>query len=324
MPGLRVSQGIVGVLLESSPFTYNEPTASDAWPAFDISAEFSGESFQRSETKSHFSRYPEIPGMAEGTISFKVLAVGASGVATAPYYKNALAGAGFRQEITAATNVTYKPWSTYDAATGAGPPAFINPAASYTVALGENGVQYAIKGAAGTCKLVGSSGKPLQWEFTFKGAYVAPAADTNPAITATALVPSAFLGATLSVHALAAVFTDFTLDIGNELQPSVNANDAAGIRGYICTNRSPIATVNPEMELPATHDFFGKWRSGVTGALSFGPVNSGTGNRIALSAAAVQYRAPKMGERAGARSLDIEMPIVSTGAEGADFSIIFT
>ncbi len=329
MAGLRVRKALVGVLKEATPFTYNEPAAGDSYPAFDVEVSYEGESYQRKEANMHFGKALEIPGPAVGSINFKVLYVGGTAAGTAPYYKNALAASGLREEITAGTTVAYKPWSTYDAGTGAGPPAFINPAASYTVAVWEDGIQYAIKGAVGNVKLACKMGEPMAWEFSFKGAYVAPAADTFPAASTSALAPPTFLGAVLNVQGFAAVFTEFTVDLGTDVQNSENANDSSGIRGSVAVDRRIVATVNPEMELPATgstpHDFFGKWRSGATGTLGFGPLPAaGAGLRMTFAATLAQYRAPKMGERNGMRALDIEMPIVTTGAEGTDCSFTIT
>lgn len=325
MAGKRISKAIVGVGKETTAYTYLEPGNADAYAAFDITLDYGGDNYQRREAKAHMGKLPELSGAADVTIGFKLTAVGASAAGTAPYYGTALLGCGLRQEITSATKVEYKPWSTFDAATAAGPPATTNPAASYTVAIWEEGLQYALKGGQGNLKISAKSGEPAILEFLFKGGYVAPATDaTPPTVTLSTLVPPKFLSAALTIGGTSIVFTDFTLDLGGDLQPSVNANDAAGIRGYYIADRRIVATVNPEMEDPATIDFFANWRAGTVVALVWGPIGSVAGNKIDFAATSVQLRPPKVGDRGGIRSLDIELAVITTGAEGTDFTLKYT
>lgn len=333
MPGLRIKKAIVGVKLEASAFTYGEPGNSDSFPAFDIEVSMEGENYQRKDTTLHFGKQLDIPGPATGTISFKLCFVGGTAVAIPPYYAQCLRACGLREVITPTTGpVTYTPWSTYDGAT---PANTVNPGASYTVAVWEDGIQYAIKGATGTLKLACKMGEPMVWEFTFKGAYVAPANDSFPTVTVTTLAPPTFLGAALSFHgnsgANAPTFTEFTLDMGNDVQNSENANDSSGIRGSVTVDRRIVLSINPEQELVSgggsALDFFGKWRSGAIGIVTWGPIGPTAGNKITFTTTATastgttQIRAPKMADRNGIRTLDLELPVVTTGAEGTDFSI---
>jgi hypothetical protein len=319
--GLRIKKGAVGVLKETTAYTWNKPAVGDTFAAFDISVDMSGENYQRQETAQVFGKAADVPGMAEGTISFKLVATGGTAVATAPHYKNALAGCGFLQTTTPTTGpVTYKPVVLFDGST---PSNQIYPSLAYSVAVWEDGVLHGLKGAFGTCKLSAQAGQPAIWEFTFKGAYQAYSDEAVPAYTPSTLVPGSFLSASFLIDSHSAIFTNFSLDLGNDLQQLVNAQDASGIRGYACVDRRPTFSFDPELEKAALYNFFAKWRGGNTLALSWGPVGSGAGNILSFSATRTQLRAPKLNTRSGIRSTDIEGSIFSAGVDGDDFTITF-
>ncbi len=326
--GLRFSKAIVGVDDEATPYTYGEPVAVDSFAAFDIAMSFSGDNYIRQETKAHYGRLPELAGIAEGEISFKIPAMG-SGVApatpTAPYYWKALQGAGLKQNIVAATNVNYTPASTFDGPAASSTTAG-NPDESYSVSVWVDGVKYSIKGAVGNVVLSGKIGEPWVWEFNFKGAYEAKITDAAPTITLPTPTPIPFMGANvIQVHSgYNAILESMSLDMGNELGRVVNANDASGLRGYTIINRRPMIKFNPEDVIDATHNFWSIWRAASQSTINIDAVGSGAGNLMAWTATNTQYHAPGVGNREGSLILDMEAAIVTTGAEGSEFSITFT
>jgi hypothetical protein len=333
--GLRIQTGVVGCEKEAVAYTYNEPGSGNVFPAFDINVSFAGDGYQRKETRPILDKAPEIPGPAEGTISFKVLDVGGAAAGTAPYFKEALYGCGLRSLITSVTSVVFEAWSTFDGATAAGPPVLQNPFQSYSISVWEDGVRYALKGAMGNMVMRCKMGEPRVLEFTFTGAYVATAAD-SPATPATLpLPPQPFLGSNILTittgGAWNPIFDEFSLDLGNVLSKVINANDASGIRGSQITDRRIVAKINPELPLPATKDLMAIWRAGTVATLAAAITTGAAGNKWALAIpksgeanGGLQFRIPQMGDREAQRIVDIEMPLVGAAAEGGSFQITWT
>ena len=318
--GLRVRNAVVGVKLEGTAYTLNAPVAADCFYAFDASYQPSGELFKRQETRDHFGRFDGIPGIATGQISFKVTIVGSGTAGTAPHFQDALSACGMSETIVAATSVTYKPVSTFD---GAGD----NQGATYTVAIFEDGVRYAIKGAQGSVKFTCKAGEPLVAEFSFSGGYVAPidVSVPTPAGVSTE-VPPTFLSAGLStIGTYTPVFESLEFDMARALSPVTDANDANGTKGFEITGHDPVGSFDPDMVLIATNDYFAQWRAGTTGTITTGTIGS-AGNQIQMVATRCQYDAHSMDEAEGRRKLGSSFIITTStsASEGDDFSLAFT
>jgi hypothetical protein len=325
--GLRFAKALVGVDDETAPgYAYVTPAAGDTFAAYDITVNPSGDNYLRKESKPHFGRLPEVAGLGEVEIGFKIPFVGGSGLGVAPYWSKAAEGCGLREEKTVGTNVLYKPWSTFDnALVTPGPPITQNPFQSYSVSVWVDGVKFSIKGGMGNLVFNCKAGDPIEMAFTFKGAYQGVVDEAAPSVTLTALAPPVFLNAALTLPGpYSAIFESLSLDLGNEFGKVLNANDASGLRGYTIINRRILGKINPEMVLVATHDFYGKWRAATQGAIGFTALGVTAGNKIALTIPAAQYHAPGVGNREGQLALDMEFAVVTTGAEGSDFTITLT
>lgn len=323
--GLRVAQAVVGVIKEAVAYTYSEPTV--AFPAYDINFTPSGDNYQRKETSTVFAKLPSLPGMGMAEIGFKIPMVGASAAGVVPYYDVAMLAAGLSSDDYTGPpeKIRYKPMTTFDGGTDAGPPAITRPSKAYSVSFWNDGVRYSLKG--GMCNLIMSAkaGEPVELAFQFKGAYETVIDDAPPTPTVSTLTPPRFLGATLSVHGASLVCESWSLDLGNVLSNIVDANDAAGIKGALITDRRPKIKVDPEMELVATHDFFAKWRAATSGVISWGTIGSAAGNVLAFNAGATIINPPSLSEREGMRTLDLEYDVVSTSVtEGDEFYIEIT
>jgi hypothetical protein len=328
MGNIRITRGVVGVKAEATYGTFGAPAATDSFPAFDIEVSVEASPYERNETSTHFGKQPSVPGMAKTNISFKVLGreTGAT-AATPPFFDLPLMGCGLQKGITAATKVDYKPWSTFLGATAVGPPATTDPSAGYSVAVWRDGVRFASKGSVGNLVISCKAGEPIEYAFSFQGAYVAPIDDAEVVPTLGLSVPAKpWLSATLLVQTYAAICSSFTLDLGNEITNKLSANDASGIIGCAITNRRVKAKIDPEMELIATHNFFGIWRSGATAALSWGPIPSGgaAGTKQTFTAALCQYASAALGERENLQTLDIDCALVTAGVPGDEFLLSFS
>jgi hypothetical protein len=99
-------------------------------------------------------------------------------------------------------------------------------------------------------------------------------------------------------------------------------NTSSGYKSAVITGRRPSLSIDPEMVLVATYDFFGKWRSGNEGALSLA-LTGAAGNICTITAPKVQYTAPKLAEKSGIRSLGIDCQL-NRNAGDDELSLAFT
>jgi len=324
---IRVARAIVGLLEESVPYTFNEPSAGNSFHAVNIGFSPTSQLYKRKDTRSHFGRLDALPGSAEADITFEIPLVGTTSMATPslPYWWKAMVACGHSVTGVAATSITFKPTSTFD---GSGTfPAITQPFEVYSVALWDEGVRYAISGAQGDISISSKQGEPLIAKFKFHGAYVATADDTQPVVTDTVIVPPVCLGATLSVHGVTSLaFDGFEFTKGNVLSKRGDISQTSGVRGAWITEQEPMIKISPEMVTVASLDFFGKWRSGAVGVFNTGTIGGTTGNKFALSCPRAQFRDLGLGEREGARIADMGLALTTLGtdAAGTDYTLVIT
>jgi len=324
----RADRAIVGVIAETTPYTFLEPGAAQSFHAMDITATPSQEIEERNESSGGFGRRDAIAGGAEMEISFSIYLVGGTAAGTVPYYDLAMLAAGHSKTIVASTSVTYKPTARFDAAVVS---TTTYPSEVYSVAMWDDGgVRYALRGGQGNVKLVTKQGVPPKLMFNFKGAYEATVDDASvPSVTDTSLAPIPFLSAGISVHGVSTLaFDGIEFDKGNELSRRADSNSSAGIRGHWITKHSPTIKIEPENTLVATLDMLGKWRSGATGVFTTGVIPSGgaAGSKWQLVANRTQFRELSLGVREGARIAPLTLAVTVPGnaADGDDYSLAFT
>ena len=334
MANISLSRTVVGIKPESSAYTYNAPVAADCYPAFDTTISFSGDNYQRQETRDHFGKLDNVPsGAVSCEIGWKFLLAGSGSAGTAPHWDDTIKACGFSETISGGVSVTYKPSSTFDVTSG-------RPSQAYSVLVQERDVnnsgatpcvQYALSGGMGTISFECEYGKPIVASVNFKGAYVVvvDAAQLTPSGVNTTVAPR-FLGSSFlsALGTYQSEFSKITYDMGNELGDIVDANFSAtnGFKGATITNRRPTGTIDPAMVRVATNNFFSQWRAGTTGAMSMSTTIGSAGNAIQISAGRCQYDTLKLGERNGFRTLEAPFSIVSAAAavDGDEFSIVLT
>lgn len=329
---IRIGKAVVGVVAESPAFTYVAPDADDAFAAFDISVSPEGENYQRQESRGDYGKLDSVPAGATGEISFKVASFGsgATGPTTPPDHDVALFAVGMKREANpsaSATSHTYKPTALFDGGSAGTDPTVQQPEEAYSVAAWFDGIKYAIKGAVGNAVFTWTVGSALEIAFTFRGAYVATIdqAIVTPT-SASTTVPPTFLSAGFTVDGYAAEIEQLSVDLGNELGALIDANDPNGTKGFTITNRRATGSINPNMVLAATYNFFAKWRAGATFALSTGSLGPAAGNKIQLVVPRGQFNAPSVGDREANQILDIPFAcgVAAGGADGDEFQLIYT
>jgi hypothetical protein len=246
---------------------------------------------QRLAALPTLSKLQDIPGMALAHINFKAELMGRSAAFAAgnlPYVSPYFRACGFAETLDVtpgSEKVTYKPASS-------GFP-------SYTIGLYTDGVIKILSGARGAVKFSGSNGEQIFAEFDFIGAYNAAADGAMVVPTFPSFLPPLLKSSLFSVGGFAPVLKSFEIDMGNKLAPREDLNSASGYKSFMITDRDPRGKFDPEMELVATHDWYGRWKAGTTGALNIGAIGATQYNKIKITAPKLAYVKVSEGDREG-------------------------
>jgi len=262
--------------------------------------------FDRQLLDVSYSSFKQIPGTRLATISFKCENKGSGTAGTAPAIGKLLKACGFLETVVAVTSVTYAPLSA------------LATIPTLTVAVYIDGVRKQIRGARGNVKYSAKNGEPGVFEFTFLGVYDAVTTQTllTPSGVETT-VPVALLSALFSVAAFSAFVSTVTFDMGVKLAPRPDINKAEGYISTLITSRKPVGTFDPELEIIATHDWYGRWLAGTTGVLTW--KHPGTaGNICVFNVPVCQYIKVSDGDRDGIALSPIDFLMVRNAAGGDD------
>jgi hypothetical protein len=314
-------KGIIAVKPEATAFTA-ETTMADTnrFPAFDVSFKSTPDLISVRTLNQTWGKVANMAGARiKGELTYSIYLRGQSGTAGAAlYYADQLKMCGLSVTNTPGSSNTIAPSETFTGAT-------IYPARSYSVWYYEDGKIYKMSGCQANLKLIAKAGEPAVLQFTVMGCHwetvdgaIAPTSGVSTN------VPPNFVGATMStIGTETPILETLELDLGNDIQEYVEANAPTGLRGYRIMNRAPKGKMNPEDTTLLDIAYWTQVRNGTTGALSTGNIGTGTGNKWSLSSSLIQYQNVTMGERGGARILDIEFDVktASGAAEGAEFTL---
>jgi hypothetical protein len=289
---MNANQEVIGIKTEVTQNTQIALTAADYFLAWDVSdpspiVEVLPREYQHMSLDQLLSARGEV--MVE--VAFKTEMIG-SGTAGTPiaHIGAILQAMGSSETDNGTTSETYAPVSVPASAN------FFTIGKSVTVEIykgstsAQSGLKHSIKGGVvSDLKLKLSAGKLAYWEVKVQGLYVAVADATAPAtVTYSAIIAPKVEAITFSLHSLAAVATEIEIDFGVEVHKRIDVNSADGIKGFMVVNRKPKASVTVEAILVATHDYYGKLKSGISGAMSF-EINNVAGNTHTFTFAQTQY-----------------------------------
>jgi hypothetical protein len=223
---------------------------ADAFLAMNINFKTEIEMHARDNVSSSLSNFSQVAGARKATVEFDVEIKGSGTAGTAPALGKLLKACGFSETVSAGVSVTYAPAST--------------GISSMTLALYNDGVIYKTWGARGTVSLKLEKGKHALLHFVFTGAdfSVTDGAMLSSGIAYETTAPKPFLSATMTVDSYAALLGTMDFNMNNEVTLRPDANSGSGYKSAVITGRRPTLSIDPEMILVATYDFFGKWRSG--------------------------------------------------------------
>jgi hypothetical protein len=266
--------------------------------------------YSRDLLRGSLSRHPSVSGKRSAKMTFDVELKGSGSVATAPDYGALLKGCGYSETVTPVTSVVYKPAT--DSLTN-----------SMSLSCYVDGVIYKMWGARGNVKLSMESGKPGILSFEFLGADFEVVTGVLLVPSYSTIVPAAFLSAALLIDSYAAICSKVDLDTGNQLALRESMNSISGNLSCLITGRNPKGSIDPELPIIATYDFFGKWKApGTLGALTL-VATGAAGNICTVSCPKVRYAAIDPAERNGIRTLAIDFePTLSAGDD--EISIALT
>lgn len=266
---------------------------------------------ERTETHDSLSPFAHVAGSRMATIAFSVNLRGSGAAGTAPKIGKLLKACRLGETIVASTSVTYAPISV--------------SIPSLTMALYRDGVKKQIRGARGNVTYSGKAGEPGILNFSFQGVY--DGVSDVSLLTGTGIETTnlpVLLSAAFTIASFAAKISSISIDMGNKLAMRADINKAEGYFSCMITGGSPKGNFDPEEELVSAHDWYGKFKAGTSGALTF-QHNGGAGNICTISAPVVQYTGVAESSRDDIAALGVDFALARSAAAGNDeISVAFT
>lgn len=186
---------------------------------------------------------------------------------------------------------------------------------SLTMAVWEDGVKKQIRGARGNVNFSGNVGEPIYANFDFLGVWDSATDEANIAPTYETAIPPVLLSANASVGDFAAIMNGFTLDSGNNLALRDSINSVDGYLSTIVTARKMSGTINPEMSLVATKDWFGTWKNSTNQSLIIGNVGTAAGNVIKFLMPKLRFKKVTDADRNGIAVAEVQFDLEETSAD---------
>jgi hypothetical protein len=296
--------------IEGTEGTKETLAAADVVQIANLSFSPAIEMYDRNILRGSLSRHPSVSGKRQAKIGFDVELKGSGAAGTAPDYGPLLKGCGYSETVSAGVSVTYKPATN-------------SLSNSMTIGAYMDGVIKRIWGARGNVKLSINAGKPGILSFEFLGAdfEVVDGALLSPSYSA--VLPPAFLSASLLLDAYAAIIGKVDIDTGNALALRESINTSSGHLSCLITGRNPKGSMDPEVPTVSAYDFYSKWKTpGTLGSLSLAATGA-AGNIATVSCPKVRYAAIAPGDRNGVRTLGLDFePTLSSGDD--EISIALT
>lgn len=269
--------------------------------------------FKREFNDNSLSPHGQIATTRASMIEFQLELKGSGTPGTAPALGKYLKSCGMKETVVASTSVTY----TMESSLALIP--------SMTIAAYRDGLKRMSSGARGNFKYTGKGGEPGMLEFSFAGVDVDVtdvALPTPSGVEST--IPPSLLSAAFSIASFQAVISQIQFDLSNVLQRRGDINKASGFISTLLTGREPKGSFDPEDELVATHDFYGRWKANTTGALTW-KHGATAGNIITFTVPKAQYTKLSESERGGIAILNADFLMQRNSTAGDDeLSIAFT
>ena len=266
---------------------------------------------EREVVKATLGKKKSIFGGTLKTVTFDVEIKGSGTAGTAPDLGVILECCGFTETVVASTSVTYDPESD---------PATMK---SGTLWYYQDGLIHKLTGCRGNISCNLETGNVGMFSVSLTGHSVAPIDGAIVTPTVDATDPEAIVGASFSIDSYAGTINSLAFDMSNTvaMPPDMSASDGFG--EIFVAQRDPNGTFDPEMELVATEDFDGNFRSGAAMALTTGAIGGTAGNIYTITMPAVSYRDIAVGDRDGIRTYELSYGAAESSGDD-QVSIAFT
>ena len=177
---------------------------------------------------------------------------------------------------------------------------------SLTMVLNMDGVQHKMLGSFGTFTMTAEAGDYAKIEWEFQGTFEDPTDVAMPICNYEKSLPQQVELARLRVDGEYTIVNAFNYTQGNDIQirPDVSSNE--GYVGTRIVSRAPEGGIDPEAELVANHDFWGKMGRAERMTLQM-RVGTEPGNTVWFLAPSVQYTGLTYQDRNGIRTYDAQM-----------------
>lgn len=263
---------------------------------------------ERNLDGSAFGNSGVIHAGAHVEVEFDVELAGSGTAGTAPAYGLLLKACQMAETIVPTTSVTYEPAS--------------NGTDSLTLYYQLDGQRHALKGARGTWSIKADSQGIPYLHFKFVGMWVDPvsAADLVPDFTGFTTPRAVTFDhtPTVSLHALASVYKNFSYDHGNDVQYFNNP----GEEFVDIVDRKPAGSISLLAPALSAKNYFTTAKADTTGAISLvhGMV---AGNIVTFAAPRTQILEPKYGDDKGRVMLDANLAFIYDAGDD-EMSLAFT
>lgn len=260
-----------------------------------------------------------VMGAQSGTIAFNIYCVWGGAVNTEPNWFKFAKGCGQSVVAYASTGLALQPLKAsdettltiwvYDIQRGASPSAIV----------------YKFAGCSGNM-VIGAEGigKPWIANFTFTGKLQ----DVEDVATADIPVPfgldttsaDKMLNNSMVIDNVSQKVTNFSLDVGNDVQPVFDQADDTGYSHFGIVARAPRFSCNPLLVPTTTDDVWGRITSGLTGVAStyaLGIGDTGLDNKFYLTAPKAQLMTVASANREGLVNWDQTYKLLPNGVTGA-------
>jgi hypothetical protein len=313
MAEIRTRRSVLAAKIESVVGTPETLTGAEADNlVMDLKFEPDFSVFERKIMDQSLSSFQPIIGTQKGTVTCKLEVRGSGTAGTAPSWGKFLKACGFKETIVGATSVTYAP---DNAAT----------LASLTLGVYRDGLKKLLAGGRGNWKLSASDGEPGMLELAFQGLYSA-VTDVSLLVPSgvQTTIPKPFLSAAFQAHSFSAKIHALSIDAGNTIVMREDVSTASGFIAALITERNMKAQIDPEEELVASLDWYGRWKAGTTGNLTFA-LTGAAGNIVTVTAPKFVFTKISETDRNGLAALTVDGALARSAAGGDDeISIVFT
>ena len=280
--------------IETPSGTDSVPTNTvNAVEAYDIDLNPKADMKERYPANNTRSAYAEVRGKTIYELKFSVHLKGSGTAGTAPRYGCLLRACDRLETIAGAPSTcTYTPAITSE---------------TCSIYVNIDGILHILVGCAGDAELDLTSGEVPMIKFTFSGVYALATDSVISAPTFDTTTPVIVKGETFTFGSYAAIAEKLLLKFGNKVVERISMNATEGVFAFMVGDRNPSGVLTCELVLRATSnaDFLSYFHSGTTKALSL-VHGSVAGNIATITAPACLLRAPKIGDRDGLRTVDIE------------------